>query len=82
MCLLHRKRSNTLRQNRGRFPFKLGGGDDKGSIATTPNILPPPYVLKLGQFFFEVPPEDDVKPNFRTPSMEFHVCQGVVAKDI
>jgi hypothetical protein len=58
------------------------GGDDKGSIATTPNILPPPYVLKLGQFFFEVPPEDDVKPNFRTPPMEFHVCRGAAAKDI
>jgi hypothetical protein len=55
---------------------------DKGSIATTPNILPPPYVLKLGQFCFEVPPEDDVKPNFRTPPMEFHVCRGTAAKDI
>jgi hypothetical protein len=55
---------------------------DKGSIATTPNIFPPPYVLKLGQFYFEVPPEDDVKPNFRTPPMEFHVRQGAAAKDI
>jgi hypothetical protein len=55
---------------------------DKGSIATTPNILPPPYVLKLGQFYFEVPPEDDVKPNFRTPPMEFHVRRGATAKDI
>jgi hypothetical protein len=55
---------------------------DKGSIATTPNIFPPPYVLKLGQFCFEVPPEDDVKPNFRTPPMEFHVRRGAVAKDI
>jgi hypothetical protein len=55
---------------------------DKGSIGTTPNILPPPYVLKLGQFCFEVPPEDDVKPNFRTPPMEFHVCRGAAAKDI
>jgi hypothetical protein len=55
---------------------------DKGSIATTPNILPPPYVLKLGQFCFEVPPEDDVKPNFRTPPMMFHVRQGTAAKDI
>jgi hypothetical protein len=45
---------------------------DKGSIATTPTILPPPYVLKLGQFCFEVPPEDDVKPNFRTSPIEFH----------
>jgi hypothetical protein len=58
------------------------GGDDKGSIATTPNILPPPYVLKLGQFCFEVPPEDDVNPNFRTPPMMFHVRQGAVAQDI
>jgi hypothetical protein len=58
------------------------GGDDKGSIATTPNILPPPYVLKLGQFCFEVPPEDDVKPNFRTPPIEFHVRRGAAAKDI
>jgi hypothetical protein len=58
------------------------GGDDKGSIATTPNILPPPYVLKLGQFYFEVPPEDAVKPNFQTPPMMFHVRQGATAKDI
>jgi hypothetical protein len=58
------------------------GGDDKWSIATTPNILPPPYVLKLGQFCFEVPLEDDVKPNFRTPPMEFHVRRGAAAKDI
>jgi hypothetical protein len=55
---------------------------DKGSIATTPNILPPPYVLKLGKFFFEVQPEDAMKPNFRTPPMIFHVCQGAAAKDI
>jgi hypothetical protein len=55
---------------------------DKGSKATTPNILPPPYVLKLGQFFFEVSPKDDVKPNFRTPPMMFHVRQEVAAKDI
>jgi hypothetical protein len=34
------------------------GGDNKGSIATTPNIFPPRYVLKFGQFFFEVPPEE------------------------
>jgi hypothetical protein len=45
---------------------------DKGSIATTPTILPPPYVLKHGQFYFEEPLEDDVKPNFCTPPMEFH----------
>jgi hypothetical protein len=56
--------------------------DDKGSIATTPNILPPPYVPKLGQFCFEVPLEDDVKPNFRTPPMMFHIRQGAAAKDI
>jgi hypothetical protein len=56
---------------------------DKGSIATTPNIFPPPsYVLKLAQFCFEVPPQDDVKPNFRTPPMEFHVRRGAAAKDI
>jgi hypothetical protein len=55
---------------------------DKGSIATTPTILPPPYVLKLGQFCFEVPPEDDVKANFRTPPMEFHGRRGAAAKDI
>jgi hypothetical protein len=55
---------------------------DKGSIATTPTILPPPYVLKLGQFCIEVPPQDDVKPNFRTPPMEFHVRRGAAAKDI
>jgi hypothetical protein len=58
------------------------GGDDTGSIATTPNILPPPYVLKLRQFCFKVPPEDDVKQNFRTPPMMFHVRQGAAAKDI
>jgi hypothetical protein len=55
---------------------------DKGRIATTPDILPPPYVLKLGQFCIEVPPKDDVKPNFWTTPMMFHVCQGAVAKDI
>jgi hypothetical protein len=55
---------------------------DKGSIATTPNILPPPYVLKLGQFCFQVPPKDDVKPNFRIPPKEFHVRRGAAAKDI
>jgi hypothetical protein len=58
------------------------GGDDEGSIAATPNILPPPYVLKLGQFCVEVPPEDDVKPNFRTNPMMFHVCRGAADKDI
>jgi hypothetical protein len=57
-------------------------GDDKGSTAITPNIFPPPYVLKLGQFCFEVPPEDAVKPIFRTPPMMFHVHQGAAAKDI
>jgi hypothetical protein len=51
--------------------FQVGG--DEGRIATTPDIFPPPYVLKLGQFYIEVPPEDDVKPNFRTPPMMFHV---------
>jgi hypothetical protein len=56
--------------------------NDEGRIATTPDILPPSYVLKLGQFCFEVPPEDDVKPNFRTPPMMFHVRQGAAAKDI
>jgi hypothetical protein len=55
---------------------------DKGSIATSPNIVPPPYVLKLGQFCFEVPPDDDVKSNFGTPPMMFHVRQGAAAKDI
>jgi hypothetical protein len=55
---------------------------DKGSITTTPTILPPPYVLKLGQFCFEVPLEDDVKPNFCTPPMEFHGRRGTAAKDI
>jgi hypothetical protein len=35
--------------------------------------LPASYVLKLGQFCFEVPPEDDVKPNIRTPPMVFHI---------
>jgi hypothetical protein len=58
------------------------GGDDEGRIATTPDILPPLYVLKLGQFCFEVPPADDVKPNFRTPPMVFHVRRGAAAKDI
>jgi hypothetical protein len=55
---------------------------DKGSIATTPTILPLPYVLKLGQFCFKVPPEDDVKPNLCTPPMEFHGRRGAAAKDI
>jgi hypothetical protein len=58
------------------------GGDDEGRIATTPDILPPPYVLKLGQFSFEVPPKDDVKTNFRTPPMVFHVRRGATAKYI
>jgi hypothetical protein len=57
-------------------------GTDEGRIATTPDILPPSYVLKLGQFCFEVPPEEDVKPNFRTPPMVFHVYRGAAAKDI
>jgi hypothetical protein len=60
----------------------VGTPFDKGSIATTPNSFPPPYVLKLGQFCFKVPPEDDVKPNFRTPPIEFHVRRGAAAKDI
>jgi hypothetical protein len=55
---------------------------DQGRIATTPDILPHPYVLKLGQFCFEVPLEDDVKPNFRTPPMVFHIRRGAAAKDI
>jgi hypothetical protein len=59
-----------------------GWDGDKGSIATTPNILPPPYILKLGQFCFEAPPEDAVKPNFRTPPMMFHVRQVAATKDI
>jgi hypothetical protein len=57
------------------------GGDDEGRIAITTDILPPPYVLKLGQFCFEVPLEDDVKPNFRTPPMVFHVRRGATTKD-
>jgi hypothetical protein len=57
-------------------------GNDEGRIATTPDILPPPYVLKLGQFCFEVPPEDAVKSNFWTPQMMFHVRQGAAAKHI
>jgi hypothetical protein len=69
-------------QNESRSSYLPKGKTDKGSIATTPTILPPPYVLKLGQFCFEVPPQDDVKPNFRTPPMEFHVRRGVAAKDI
>jgi hypothetical protein len=55
---------------------------DEGRIATTPDIFPPPYVLKLGQFCFEVPSEDDVKPNFRTPPMVFHIHRGAAANDI
>jgi hypothetical protein len=51
-------------------------------IATTPDILPPPYVMKLGQFCFEVPLEDDVKPTFHTPPMVFHVHRGAAAKAI
>jgi hypothetical protein len=55
---------------------------DEGRIATTPDILPPLYVLKLGQFCFEVPLEDAMKPNFRTPPMMFHVRQEAAAKHI
>jgi hypothetical protein len=55
---------------------------DEGRIATTPNILQPSYVLKLGQFSVEVPPKDNVKPNFRTPPMMLHARQGATAKDI
>jgi hypothetical protein len=55
---------------------------DEGRIATTPDIWPPSYVPKLGQFSIEVPPKDDVKPNFRTHPMIFHARQGAAAKDI
>jgi hypothetical protein len=77
---VHKKSQNVKAKPRT-VSFQVGG-DDEGRIATTPDILPPPYVLKLGQFCFEVPPEDDVKPNFRTPPMLFHVRQGAAAKDI
>jgi hypothetical protein len=63
-------------------PYLSSSYTDEGRIATTPDILPPPYVLKLGQFYFEVPPADDVKPNFRTPPMVCHVRRGAAAKDI
>jgi hypothetical protein len=79
--LLHRRRPTHKAKPRT-VSFQVGGGGDEGSIATTPNILLPPYVLKLGQFCVEVPHEDDVKPNFRTPPMMFHVRQGATAKDI
>jgi hypothetical protein len=71
-----------LKQRNERIEWKILIVYDKGSIATTPTVLPPPYVLKLGQFCFEVPPEDDVKPNFCTPPMEFHGRRGAAAKDI
>jgi hypothetical protein len=61
----------------------LGGGlGDEGRIATTPDIWPPSYVPKLGQFSIKVPPKDDVKPNFWTHPMIFHARQGAAAKDI
>jgi hypothetical protein len=37
---------------------------------------------KIGQPLIKVPPEDDVKPNFRTPLMVFHVRRGAASKDI
>ena len=44
------------------------GGDDEGRISTLPVIAPPPpLTIKFGLFSVEVPPEDEVKPNFRTP---------------
>ena len=47
------------------------GGDDEGMIATAPIIASTPYVLKFGPFCVEIPPEDEVKPNFRTPPVSF-----------
>ena len=43
------------------------GGDDEERIPTTPPFSPPPNTLKFGPFCVVMPPEDEVKPNFRTP---------------
>ena len=44
------------------------GGDDEGRISAIPAIAPPPpLTIKFGLFSVEIPPEDEVKPNFRTP---------------
>ena len=44
------------------------GGDAEGRISAISAIAqPPPLTIKFGLFFVEVPPEDEVKPNFRTP---------------
>jgi hypothetical protein len=52
-------------------------GDDEGRIVTTPVISPPPYILKVGLFCIAIPPTDEVKPNFRTPPVQFCFGQGV-----
>ena len=51
------------------------GGDDEERISTTPPISPPPNTLKFGQFCVVMPPEDLVKPNFRTPPSAEAACQ-------
>ena len=43
------------------------GGDDEGRMPISATSPPPPFILIVGTFSFAVPPEDEVKPNFRTP---------------
>ena len=57
------------------------GGDDEGRTATTHVISPPPFIVKFGQFCVEVPPKDEVKPNFRTPPMKLVFGHGAATKN-
>ena len=56
------------------------GGDDEGRISIPAMAPPPPYILVVGAFSFAVPPQDEVKPNFRTPPMLFQFGQQSKAK--
>jgi hypothetical protein len=57
------------------------GGDDEGRISITPSITPPPYTVKFGSLCVEVPPKDEVKPNFRTPPTKLRFGHGVATRN-
>jgi hypothetical protein len=47
--------------------FQGGGGDDEGRVSPAASQSPPPYIMMFGQIPVEMPPAEEVKPNFRTP---------------
>ena len=57
------------------------GGDDEGRTSITPSDSPPLHIVKIGQFCVEVHPEDEVKPNFRTPPMKLVFGHGAATKN-